>query len=337
LINENCSVMFEWYQNLPFLIDPVVFSIGFFSVRWYSLTYLGGFAVVYLLLRYRVKKGEAGKIRNSKSETNPNFQDTNSKPAISKKILNSKFEVRNLYDEKILDFMLYAVVGLLVGARFGYVFFYNFDYFTRYPWEIMLPFKTGGTEFQFTGIAGMSYHGGLIGIIAATWLFARKNRINFWHWIDFAVPAIPAGYFFGRLGNFLNGELYGRVTGSIWGMYFPLDALGKLRHPSQIYEAFFEGFVLFAVLWFLRNRKMIPASNFIIYIFGYGFFRFFIEFFREPDPQIGLIFNFLTLGQIFSLAMMAIAAFIYAYAQKMAYPNLFGIRAKKVYNKREIS
>ena len=298
--------MFRYYQNLPSLIDPVAFSIGFFSVRWYALTYLLGFATVYLLLLYRLKKGE------NNINAISNFQFPISKPAISKKIQNSKFKIRILYDEKILDFMLYSITGLLVGARLGYVLFYNLDYFIHNLWEIILPLKIGSEQMQFTGIFGMSYHGGLIGIIAATWLFARKNRIGFWRWTDFAIPAIPAGYFFGRLGNFLNGELYGRETGSVWGMYFLLDALGKLRHPSQIYEAFFEGIVLFIILWFFRNRKAALGSNFCFYVFGYGFFRFCIEFFREPDPQIGLIFNFLTLGQIFSLVMIAAAGLIYA-------------------------
>ena len=129
---------------------------------------------------------------------------------------------------------------------------------------------------------------------------------------DFIIPAIPAGYFFGRIGNFLNGELYGRATDAPWGMYF---ADGILRHPSQLYEAFFEGLALFVILWLLRNEikyknKVFYAPCFMLYVFGYGFFRFFIEFFREPDPQIGLVFNFLTLGQAFSLILMIFSIII---------------------------
>jgi phosphatidylglycerol:prolipoprotein diacylglycerol transferase len=166
----------------------------------------------------------------------------------------------------------------------------------------------------------MSYFGGLIGTIISGLIFARKYKIKFWRLADFVVPAIPAGYFFGRLGNFLNGELYGRVTQKWWGMYFPADPLA-LRHPSQLYEAFLEGIVLFIILWLLRNKSRVSAKGgsasggkgqmLIVYLFGYGFFRIFSEFFRQPDSQIGLIFNFLTIGQIFSLIIIFISGFIF--------------------------
>lgn len=167
----------------------------------------------------------------------------------------------------------------------------------------------------------MSYFGGLIGIVIAAIIYVKAKRLNFWQFSDFIVPAIPAAYFFGRLGNFLNGELFGRVTTSWIGMYFPnsVDAQNfmsiQLRYPSQLFEAFFEGIILFIILWLLRNKSKFPGYLLIVYLFGYGFFRFFIEFFRQPDPQIGLFLGFLTLGQIFSLILMCSAAMLYRMKQ----------------------
>jgi phosphatidylglycerol:prolipoprotein diacylglycerol transferase len=150
----------------------------------------------------------------------------------------------------------------------------------------------------------MSYHGGLIAVLLATILFCYKNKINFWHFTDLLVPAIPLGYTFGRLGNFTNGELYGRVTTMPWGMYFPLDPTYQLRHPSQLYEAFFEGVFLFVILWFLRKRS--PFNGFLIslYLIGYGTVRFFIEFVRQPDTQLGFILGPFTMGQLLSFSMI---------------------------------
>lgn len=276
------------YQHLPEHINPVAFKIGIFSVSWYSLMYLVAFAVVYFLLRWRIKRGE-----------------------FSTKMLNI-----------LPDFMFYAIPGVLIGGRLGYVLFYNFPYYLAHPLEIISPISVVSGGLQVTGIYGMSFHGGLIGVILAGWIFSKKQKLSFRELADFVVPAIPAGYFFGRIGNFLNGELYGRATEKLWGMYFPATAETQnfsslqLRHPSQLYEAFFEGLVLFAILWALRNgikykNKLFHVPCFMLYVLGYGFFRFFIEFFRDPDPQIGLILNFLTLGQFFSLAMIASGAIIF--------------------------
>jgi phosphatidylglycerol:prolipoprotein diacylglycerol transferase len=263
--------MLEAYQHIPELINPIAFSIGFFSMKWYSIMYLVGFAGVYFLLLYRIKKGE------------------------------NEFILKN----DLQDLMLYLITGLLAGARLGYVLLYDASYFFQHPLSIIFPVDQSSGEFS--GIAGMSYHGGLIGIIIAGAIFARKHKFNFWRLADFVVPAIPAGYFFGRLGNFLNGELYGRATGVSWGMYFPNDILGLSRHPSQLYEAFFEGLVLFAILWLLRNRASVVSGRLLsLYIIGYSVFRFCIEFFREPDSQVGIIFGYLTIGQILSLTLVII-------------------------------
>ena len=154
------------------------------------------------------------------------------------------------------------------------------------------------------GISGMSYHGGAIGVLLASIIFCRKHRINFWRFADLFCPAIPLGYTFGRIGNFINGELYGRVTTVPWGMYFPLDPYHRLRHPSQLYEAFFEGIFLFAILWMMRKKKYFDGFLFSLYLIGYGTVRFFIEFFRAADPQVGFVFGMLTMGQVLCLVMV---------------------------------
>lgn len=278
---------FDVYQHFPQAINPIAFSIGFVSIRWYALMYLLGFFVTYWLLRRRIRKKE--------------FPDS----------LSRLFgESQNL----IVDFFLYAITGLIIGGRLGYVIFYDFSYFASNLWAIISPydFATG----KFIGIYGMSYYGGLLGVVLASVVFSGKYKLDFWQLADFIVPAVPAGYFFGRLGNFLNGELYGKATSKIWGMYFTSDNLGLSRHPSQLYEAFFEGIVLFAILWALRNKPKFAGYLFCLYLGGYGFFRFWLEFFRQPDENISLIFGFLTIGQIFSFLTVIFALCLYSWLAK---------------------
>jgi len=205
--------------------------------------------------------------------------------------------------ETIQDGFVWLILGLILGARIGYVLFYNLKYYLSHPLEIILPFSLEG-GFHFTGLAGMSYHGGLIGVVIAGITFCYKHRIDFWRLSDLFVPAIPIAYTFGRIGNFLNGELYGRETTLPWGMYFPLDPERRLRHPSQLYEAFFEGVFLFSILWGIRRRRYFRGFFLAIYLIGYGVVRFCIEFFREPDPQIGFIAFSLTMGQMLCLIMI---------------------------------
>lgn len=251
----------DFYQHLPEHINPIAFSIGSFNVHWYSLMYLVGFAMVYFLLKY--------------------------------KIHGTKYEIQK--KSLILDFLIYAFVGLIAGARLGYVFFYNLTYYIHNPLAIISPFDSAG---NYSGIFGMSYFGGLIGITVASSIFCRKNKLNFLEWADFVVPAIPAGFFFGRIGNFLNRELYGKAISHWWGMYF---SDGILRHPTQLYEALLEGILLFLILWLLRNKSKFPGYLLLIYLFSYGIIRFFIEFLREPDRGLTLG---LTISQILSLAVV---------------------------------
>lgn len=266
------------YQTLPLKINPLAFKVGFLEITWYSLMYLVGLAVVYYLLVWRIKRKES--------------------------VWNK---------EKIQDFLGYAFSGLLIGGRLGYVFFYNLPFYLDNPLAVISPFSEG----EWVGIYGMSYHGGLIGVILATLFFSRKNKISFIPLADFIIPAVPAGYFFGRLGNFFNGELYGRITEKAWGMYYPGEMM--LRHPSQLYEAFFEGLVLFSILWFWRNRPQLKGKFLGLYLLGYSGFRLGIEFFREPDAQIGLFGGFLTLGQIFSVVLITLAILALLFSDKILY------------------
>lgn len=274
--------MLHFYQNLPSYINPVAFTVGSFSIRWYALSYLVGFGVAYWLLIWRVKRGEYG--------------NQNLKSQITSKIRDTKYEIQNT----ISDFLLIAFFSSLIGGRIGYVLFYDLPYFLTHPLTVISPYDSGSGKF--VGIYGMSYHGALLGIIIGSWIFLRFKKIDFLQWADFVAPAAALGYFFGRVGNFLNGELYGRVTNSPLGMYFAEDNL--LRHPSQLYEAILEGLVLFAILWKMRKMRLQPGTLFVTYMVGYGLFRILIEQFRQPDPQVGFLLNYLTLGQFLSSFMV---------------------------------
>ena len=268
------------WQHLPEHIRPYIFQVGQFQVRYYGLMYIVAFAVFYLLSVYRLK--------------HENFS-------------YSKSDVENYFT--------WAILGLLVGARMGYVFFYNFSYYISNPLEIILPFSFSD-GFHFTGLAGMSYHGGLIGVLFLSIIFCRKYKINFWQFGDFLIPSIPLGYTFGRIGNFINGELYGRITTAPWGMYFPLDVSGKLRHPSQLYEALFEGVLLFIIFWSIRKKRLFDGIFLSLYFIAYGSVRFFIEFVRDPDPQVGLFLGFVTMGQILCLLMILTGAGIFFWRKR---------------------
>lgn len=184
------------------------------------------------------------------------------------------------------------IISLVVGARLGYALFYNFAYYWRHPLEIFATWK-----------GGMSFHGALIGLLVGGFLFCRYTGLSFLRTADAYIVTAPIGLGCGRLGNFINGELYGRVTDVPWAMVFPGG--GPLpRHPSQLYEALLEGVVLFLVLWPLRKKKWPPGTLMALFLIGYGLIRFFVEFFREPDIQLGFLFSFVTMGQLLSSLMV---------------------------------
>jgi len=197
------------------------------------------------------------------------------------------------------DLVFNALFGALLGGRIGYVLFYNFSFYLENPLLIFSPYDPAVSEW--IGIAGMSYHGGALGVAIAFWWTAKRYKMRAIDIADFVVPAIGLGYFFGRMGNFFNLELYGRATQQPWGMYFT-DAV--LRHPSQIYEAVGEGLLVFAVLWGLRNRKFEAGTLTALYVLMYGLARFGIEYYRAPDAHIGLFFGIFTMGQILSVIMI---------------------------------
>jgi phosphatidylglycerol:prolipoprotein diacylglycerol transferase len=262
------------YLQYPSWIRPTI--IPGLPFHWYGLMYLIAFAVTYLLVRYQVRKDSL-----------------------------------DYSSDDIADLFFFAIVGLLLGARIFATLVYDpTGYYLEKPWMILWPFDE---NMNFTGLQGMSYHGGLIGAVIGAVIFSRVKRVDFFQVADLAVAGIPLGYTFGRLGNFINGELWGRVTTSPIGMIFPhaprfstdkewvremADEVGMSyeageyihlpRHPSQLYEAFFEGIVLWLVLWFVfRPRKRFSGQLLGIYLIGYGLVRFFIEYLREPDIGIG--------------------------------------------------
>jgi phosphatidylglycerol:prolipoprotein diacylglycerol transferase len=247
-------------------LDPILIDLGLIRLSWYGLMYVFGFLFSYLLVRYQMKRKDLG---------------------------ISKPEVDDLY--------FYSILGLIIGARLGYVLFYNLEMYLDHPLEIPA-FWHGG----------MSFHGGLIGLLTVSILFCWTNKKSFWKIADLMIVTAPIGLGLGRIGNFINGELYGRVTQVPWGMIFPGG--GPLpRHPSQLYESALEGGVLFLILWFLKDKKLRHGSLLAIFLFFYGILRFFVEFVREPDPQLGFILGPFTMGQVLSAFMIAGGIILFSY------------------------
>lgn len=272
----------HWWQNLPLHISPYIFEVGSFRVGWYGMMYVVAFTVFYLISNYRVTR--EGRY-----------------PSLSK--------------ELIQDYILWAALGLVIGARVGYVLFYNLGYYMENPLEIILPYDFNAG--RYTGISGMSYHGGFVGTFLASAIFFRKRGLSFLRFADVVIPGIPLGYVFGRLGNFINGELYGRVTDVPWGMHFPSASLRHLRHPSQLYEALGEGVLLFLILWPMRNSRRMRGLMFPVYIAGYGIVRFVIEFFRQPDEQLGFVAGPLSMGQMLCIGMVVAAIALGIYQRRI--------------------
>lgn len=323
------------YINYPSWIYPEIFpNIPILGLlRWYGLMYVFAFGTAFLILKKVMKEG----MLNTDSFT--------------------------AAEDDIFSFIATGIVFLLIGARVFSAFVYDTSgIYKRMPWLIFWPFDSRG---HFTGLAGMSYHGGFIGGLVGmiVWCLRRKQPV--FKWIDAMVTAIPLGYTFGRIGNFLNGELFGRITTVPWGIVFPnaerfslsLEwvrafaekaglfvtnnaALVNLpRHPSQLYEAFFEGIVLWVIIWSIHRRKKWDGLLSGVYMTGYGFFRFIIEYFREPDAELGYriakdsaapiytntsLLNFST-GQVLCFIMIvggiSMAAATYIYSKKCKKSN----------------
>lgn len=252
-------------------LDPVMFSIGPLPIRWYALAYMAGFLIGWRLALYLVRR----------SQDRPNHDD-------------------------IDEFLTWAVIGVILGGRLGYILFYQFDLYASAPLEALKIWH-----------GGMSFHGGMIGVITAMFLFSWRHKIPVLRLSDIVATVVPIGLFFGRIANFINGELYGRTTDHPIGLVFP-HSDGLPRHPSQLYEAVLEGLVLFTVLMLLRRISFVKNTSGMIsgvFLVGYGIARMFVEQFREPDAHLGFIVQGLSMGQILSLPMvicgLVLAGFAY--------------------------
>ena len=214
-----------------------------------------------------------------------------------KRYLIKNQNILKLFD----DLISYLIIGIILGGRLGYIIFYNPIYYSKNLSEIFMIWN-----------GGMSFHGGVLGVIVATYLFGRKNKINYFIFLDLIAMAAPIGIFLGRITNFINSELYGRETNLYWSVKFEkIDNLS--RHPSQIYEAFFEGIILFLLLNLVFKKYFYKSVGVIssLFIIFYSLFRFMIEYTREPDPQLGIIFTYFTMGQLISIIFFIFGLFIY--------------------------
>jgi len=244
-------------------IDPVLVTLGPLQVRWYGLAYVAGFVVAALVMRELSKRWEIG-----------------------------------LTDDEMITAVLYAVIGLMVGARLGYVIGYGAGAYFDDPLSILRVWD-----------GGMSFHGGFVGIVLAGMVFARQVKVPFLRVADMAAVGTTWGLFFGRVANFINGELWGRPSDLPWAMVFP-GAGPTPRHPSQLYEAGLEGLVLFTVLWVMARRKRPEGMVSGTFIGLYGVFRFAVEFARQPDVQLGYVLGPFTMGQLLSVPLIVIGAWI---------------------------
>ena len=239
--------------------DPVAFQILSFEIRWYSLAYIAGIIIGWLLCKKIF-------IKNSN--------------------VNEKFD----------DYLTFLIIGIIIGGRLGYVIFYNFNFYANNLIDILKIWE-----------GGMSFHGGLIGIIIASILFARKNGQDYFLYLDQVSLVAPIGIFFGRLSNFINSELYGIPTEVPWAVTF-IQIDNVSRHPSQLYEAISEGIILFLILLYFRNKNFLNKPGLIsgLFLIFYSIFRFFVEFLRVPDQQLGYLVLNLTMGQIISIIFILI-------------------------------
>jgi len=217
--------------------------------------------------------------------------------AYCKKKLIKDQRILGLFD----DFITYLIIGLILGGRLGYALFYNLKYYLENPFEILMVWN-----------GGMSFHGGLIGVIIASQLFSSKHKINQFIFLDLVALSAPIGIFFGRIANFINSELYGRATDLPWSVQFILIDNIK-RHPSQLYEAFLEGIILFLLLRYFSKKNYLqnPGGISALFLIFYSLFRFFAEFFRSPDPQIGYLILNLTLGQLISIIFLVTGTLLF--------------------------
>ena len=243
--------------------DPVAIEILTFEIRWYSLAYITGILIGWIL---------------------------------SKKVFITDEKIYQKFD----DYITYLILGIIIGGRLGYVLFYNLDYYSNNLIDILKIWE-----------GGMSFHGGLLGVIFVSILFAKKNQQNPFKYLDIVALVAPIGIFFGRVSNFINSELYGHITNVPWAVQFiQIDNLSP--HPSQLYEAVLEGIVLFLILLYFRKKEYLKVPGLIsgLFLTFYSLFRFLTEFFRAPDEQLGYLLLNLTMGQIISIIFFLIGTYL---------------------------
>ena len=264
-------------------IDPVAVQIGPLAVHWYGLTYLVAFALFYALARVRIKQQPFSTV-SSPGPWQP---------------------------KDVEDLLFMGVMGAIIGGRLGYCLFYKPEYYAVHPLEVFAVWK-----------GGMSFHGGMLGAIAAMGLFARLRGRRFWEVTDLVAPCVPTGLAAGRMGNFINGELWGRAADPSlpWAMIFP-NAGGIARHPSQLYQLLMEGLLLFVLLWLYARKPRGLGQVSGAFLMGYGIFRFAAEYFREPDDFLGLLALNLSMGQWLCVPMIVVGAVIWALGRKQ--PRLY--------------
>ncbi len=253
-----------FYHN----INPVLFELGPFQIRYYGLFYALGFLIAYFLISYLAERKGLG-----------------------------------ITKDDVADLLVYNIVGVVVGARLVYVIFYNLSFYIQNPFEIIAVWN-----------GGLSFHGGLLGAIIAISLFCKRKKIEFYYIADIAVIPVALALALGRIGNFINAELYGRITDVSWCIDYSKNKFAKglpsgCRHPSQIYESI-KNFAIFAILWFIKDKKLPKGFMFWSSVALYSLFRTIIEFFRQPDEQVGFIFNYFTMGQLLSFPLFLLGIYM---------------------------
>lgn len=252
-------------------IDPVAIALGPLKIHWYGLMYLVGIGGAWWLASRRLER----------------FDATWNK-------------------DKLSDLVFWVAMGVILGGRLGYVFFYDFAAYIAEPAKILRVWE-----------GGMSFHGGLIGVMLATWWFGKRNGKSFFELMDFIAPLVPIGLGAGRIGNFINAELWGKAADVPWAMVFPTDPEQLARHPSQLYQFALEGVALFTILWFYSRKPRPTMAVSGMFAACYGVFRFIVEFVRVPDAQLGyLAWDWLTMGQVLCLPMILGGIGLIAYAYK---------------------
>lgn len=263
----------EYWNHIYSNFNPVAFSLFDINVHWYGIMYALALLTAIYAAHWLIKKDNL-----------------------------------DISSDKLDSYIWWVELGVILGARIGYIIFYdpNTIYYLTHPWQIFNPF---GADGNFVGISGMSYHGAVIGFIIASYVFCKKNKISFLFITDIAVIAISFGYMFGRIGNFLNKELVGRVTDVPWGIYVD----GILRHPSALYEAFLEGFLIFIILFILRTKKQFNGQIAVLYLILYSLMRIISELFRQPDIQLGFLWGtqWLTMGMLISFSFSILCSVFY--------------------------